>query len=42
MPSLTLFVGRAEHELSQAVVVPADGLLYGADHEITVEPRRDR
>jgi predicted phage baseplate assembly protein len=42
VPSLTVFVGRAEHELSQPVVVPADGLLYGADHEITVEPRRDQ
>ena len=42
VPTLTLFVGRAEQELSQPVVVPPDGLLYGAEHEITVEPRRDR
>jgi predicted phage baseplate assembly protein len=41
VPSLTVFVGRAEHELSKPVVVPPDGLLFGADHEITVEPRKD-
>jgi hypothetical protein len=39
--SLTVFVGRSEQPLSQPIVVPPDGLLYGADHEITVEPRRD-
>jgi predicted phage baseplate assembly protein len=42
VPTLTIYVGRAEQELSQPVVVPPDGLLYGAEHDITVEPRRDR
>jgi predicted phage baseplate assembly protein len=40
--NLTVFVGRAEQELSQPVVLPPDGLLYGGEHEIVVEPRRDR
>jgi hypothetical protein len=42
VPTLTVYVGRAEQELSQPVVVPPDGLLYGAEHDITVEPKRDR
>jgi predicted phage baseplate assembly protein len=42
VPALTVYVGRAEQELGEPVVVPADGLLYGTDHDITVEPRRDR
>jgi predicted phage baseplate assembly protein len=42
VPTLAVYVGRAEQELSRPVVVPPDGLLYGAGHEIAVEPRRDR
>jgi predicted phage baseplate assembly protein len=37
--SLTLIVnGRPHDNLAQAVVVPADGLVYGTDHQITVVP----
>jgi predicted phage baseplate assembly protein len=33
--------GRPHDTLEQPVVVPEDGLVYGTDHEITVEPLTD-
>ena len=34
--------GRPHDNLTQPVIVPLDGLVYGADHEIIVEPSQDR
>ncbi len=34
--------GRPHDILTQRVVVPADGLVYGIDHEIVVRPAEDR
>jgi predicted phage baseplate assembly protein len=42
VPSLALIVnGRPHDNLTQPVIVPLDGLVYGADHEITVVPLTD-
>jgi hypothetical protein len=41
--SLTIYVDNRPHErLSDPVAVPPDGLIYGADHAITVIPAQDR
>jgi predicted phage baseplate assembly protein len=42
VPGLAITVQGRPHELAERVVVPAGGLLYGADHQITVTPFRDR
>jgi predicted phage baseplate assembly protein len=42
VPSLALIVnGRPHDNPTKPVIVPADGLVYGADHEITVVPSED-
>ena len=43
VPRIFVLVNGQPHEnLSEAVVMPRDGLVYGAGHEITVEPVTDR
>jgi predicted phage baseplate assembly protein len=39
--SLKVTVGGVPHELTERVVVPAGGLLYGVGHDICVTPARD-
>jgi predicted phage baseplate assembly protein len=39
--SLALTVNGRPHELTKPVILPADGLVYGADHEIDVVPLTD-
>jgi predicted phage baseplate assembly protein len=40
---LTVYVDNRPHErLDKPVIVPPDGLIYGADHDITVVPAQDR
>jgi len=41
VPALALVVDGRPHELTKAIVLPRDGLVYGARHEIVVEPRID-
>jgi predicted phage baseplate assembly protein len=41
VPSLSIVVDGRPHSLTDPVVVPPDGLLYGTGHEIVVEPRKD-
>ncbi len=42
VPSLAIIVnGRPHDNLTQPVIVPPDGLVYGSDHEITVVPLTD-
>jgi hypothetical protein len=42
VPQLTVFVDGQPHPLEKPVHVPADGLVYGVEHRITVVPYRDQ
>jgi hypothetical protein len=43
VPMLSVLVDGRPHPLAEAVIVPPDGLVYGApDHEIVVEAKTDR
>jgi predicted phage baseplate assembly protein len=40
--SLNVFVNGKRHEGLQPIAVPVDGLIFGRNHIITVEPRQDQ